>query len=141
MPTITVTQVIQLTSQQRGRKAITRAEGETPVLLPPGRVPRLARWMALALLLQQNLESSLGVSKTELARRGRVSKARISQLMTLVHLAPDLQAALLELPRVVRGREPILLQHVLPIAREPDWQRQRTAWKALQRDRLPIATA
>ena len=41
-----------------------------------------------------------------LARLGHVSRARVSQVMALLSLAPDLQEAVLFLPRTVRGRDP-----------------------------------
>jgi hypothetical protein len=43
----------------------------------------------------------------ELANVGRVSRARISQIMSLLSLAPDLQEQVLFLPRTERGRDPI----------------------------------
>src|SRR5262249_31021452 len=67
----------------------------------------------------------------ELARLGRVSRARISQIANLVLLAPDIQEALLFLPRTQQGRDPIRLRHLQPIALEPNWLRQRHLWAAL----------
>src|SRR5262249_25865107 len=67
----------------------------------------------------------------ELARLGRVSRARISQIANLVLLAPDIQEAVLFLPRTQQGRDPIRLRHLQPIALEPNWQRQRRLWAAL----------
>jgi WD40 repeat protein len=57
--------------------------------------------------------------------------ARISQIMNLLGLAPDLQEALLFLPRVTRGRDPLHLRQLQPIAATLDWQHQRRRWRAL----------
>jgi len=43
---------------------------------------------------------------------GQVSRARVTQIMNLLHLVPDIQEAILFLPRVVRGRDPICLEHL-----------------------------
>ena len=66
----------------------------------------------------------------ELARLGRVSRARISQIMSLLSLAPDLQEQVLFLPRTERGRDPVQMHHLLPIAQVADWKIQRQLWAA-----------
>ncbi|TWU50539.1 hypothetical protein Poly51_38310 [Rubripirellula tenax] len=52
--------------------------------------------------------------------------------MWLDHLAPDIQEAILELPRTVQGRDVILEKHVRPIAKTHDWREQREMWTKLQ---------
>jgi len=64
-------------------------------------------------------------------RLGHVTPARVSQILSLVHLAPDIQEAILFLPRTQRGRDPVILSDVMPIAMELDWKRQRRAWRRL----------
>jgi hypothetical protein len=51
--------------------------------------------------------------------------------MNLVNLAPDIQEALLFLPRTVRGRDPIHLRMLQPIAGVIDWKKQRRMWRDL----------
>ncbi len=48
--------------------------------------------------------------------------------MNLVYLAPDIQEALLFLPRTERGRDRIILADLQPIAALPDWRQQRRRW-------------
>jgi hypothetical protein len=67
----------------------------------------------------------------ELARLGHVSRARLSQITSLLSLAPDLQEKVLFLPRTLKGRDPIQLRHLLSISAVSDWCRQRVRWKAL----------
>jgi hypothetical protein len=55
----------------------------------------------------------------------------MTQMMALLHLAPDLQAAVLSLPPVYTGRDPIGEKAVRRIAREPLWARQRALWQQL----------
>jgi hypothetical protein len=105
----------------------------------PGRVPRLARLMALAIRFDGLLRAGFIQKQAELARLGHVSRARIAQILGLVHLAPDLQEAILFLPRIQRGRAPLILAQVLPIAAIADWKKQRRRWRALgQRQRVGV---
>lgn len=48
----------------------------------------------------------------ELARLGMVSWARIIQIMNLLFLAPDIQDAILFLPKTSSGHDPIKLKHL-----------------------------
>src|SRR5205814_9029002 len=113
-----------------GRKRIEPG-AEQRTALPPGRVPRLARFLALALRLEAQLRRGVLKDCAEVARLGHVTRARVSQILTLVHLAPDIQEAILFLPRTQRGRDPVILSDVIPIAMELDWKRQRRAWRRL----------
>jgi len=87
--------------------------------------------MALAMRLEELIRSGQVTGYAELARLGHVSRARLSQIVSLLRLAPDLQETVLFLPRTLKGRDPIQLRHLLPIAVLPDWRRQRVRWKAL----------
>src|SRR5262249_49832484 len=73
------------------------------------RVPRIARLMALALRFEELIRSGEVADYAELARLGRVSRARITQVMNLLALSPAIQEELLFLSCVERGRDPIHL--------------------------------
>jgi hypothetical protein len=96
-----------------------------------GRVARLARLMALALRLEGLLRSGALVNQAELARLGQVSRARISQILNLLHLAPDIQEQLLFLPSLHQGRESLHLADLQPLCRTWKWCRQRRLWHNL----------
>jgi hypothetical protein len=51
--------------------------------------------------------------------------------MNLVNLAPDIQEAILFLPRTEHGCDPIHLRLLQPIASTIDWKKQRRLWKEL----------
>ena len=99
--------------------------------VPPGRVPRVARLMALALSIEELVRTGQVASYSALASLGQVTRARISQILNLLHLAPDLQEALLFLPLTGRGRDPIILADLMPIAAAFDWRKQRRLWRQL----------
>jgi len=116
---------------QGARKVV--APGPAPAEAVPGRVPRVARLLALAIRLAEQHRQGVFASYTEIASLGKVTRARISQIVGLVNLAPDIQEAILFLPRVERGRDPVILADLLPIAATPDWRRQRKMWADLNR--------
>ena len=114
---------------RRGRKEL-RPGGEKAAL-PPGRVPRVSRLMALALRVDELVRTGQVGSYSALASLGQVTRARVSQIMSLLFLAPDIQEALLFLPPTQRGRDPIILADLMPIASTLDWRKQRRLWKQL----------
>src|ERR1700722_13467711 len=88
----------------------------------PGRAPPIARPLALAIRFEQLLRSGQIADYTELAELGHVSRARITQIMNLLLLAPDLQEEILFLPRTERGRDAIHLRQLQPLALVADWR-------------------
>jgi hypothetical protein len=108
-----------------------RQEPERTLTLPI-RLSRVARLMALALRFEQLLRGGEISNYAELARLGRVSCARISQILNLLQLAPDLQEQLLFLTRQGRGRDPVHLARLQPIAATLDWGKQRRLWRELR---------
>ena len=127
----TVQCAVHFEREARGRKRVQPGAEQPSLALPPGRVPRLARFLALALRLEGQLRQGVFKDCGEVARVGHVTRARVSQILSLVHLAPDIQEAILFLPRTQRGRDPVILSEVIPIAMELDWKRQRRAWRRL----------
>jgi hypothetical protein len=87
--------------------------------------------MALAVRFEEYLRAGQVSDYSELAELGHVSRPRISQIMNLLNLAPDIQAAILFLPRTEHGRDPIHLRQLQPIAAAPDWRKQRRLWREL----------
>ena len=113
-----------------GSRKELHSGAEVPAL-PPGRVPRISRLMALALRFDQLVRTGQVSSYSALASLGHVSRARVSQIVSLIHLAPEIQEALLFLPPTVRGRDPIILADLMPIAACYDWRKQRRLWRQL----------
>ena len=67
----------------------------------------LSRLMALAIWLDRMIRDGVVTDQAELARPGHVSRARLTQIMNLMNLAPDIQEAILHLPKVREGRDPV----------------------------------
>jgi len=130
---ITITSAVHFRHGRGRRKVLER--GEAPAAtVEPGSVPRVSRLMALALRLQRLVQSGEVTDYADLARLGHVTRARVTQIMNLLNLAPDIQEELLFLPRTVKGRDPIREIMVRPIAAQADWRNQRRLWKCLTFD-------
>ena len=95
-------------------------------------MPRVARLMALAIKCDGMIREGAIEGYSEIAALGHVTRARVSQIMNLVNLAPDIQEALLHLPRTESGRDPVILASLQPIALTLDWGKQRRMWRELQ---------
>ena len=122
---------VQMRQRARGRRHLEAGAVPSPLELPPGRVPRVARLMALAIKLDGLVRRGVVHDYAALARLGHVSRARITQIMNLLLLAPDIQEQLLFLPETPRGRDPIHLRPLQPIALLPNWSEQRPRWRRL----------
>lgn len=117
---------------RRGQKRICDGPPQAPEPVVHGRVPRIARLMALAVRMRELLEAGHVADQAELARLGHVTRARVTQIMNLLSLAPDIQEQILFLPPIERGRDRIREWQLRPIALVPDWRKQRRMWRELQ---------
>ena len=93
----------------------------------PAPVPRVSRLLALAHKFQRMIDDGTVQSMADIARLGHVTRARVTQIMDLLLLAPDLQETLLFLP-AAPGREPIHLKELRYVCRTPVWAEQRERW-------------
>ena len=128
---LTMTIEVSVPFQHVGRVSRKERRSDAESALPPGRAPRVARLMALALRFEELVRTGEVASYSELASLGHVTRARICQIMNLLHLAPDIQEALLFLPPTLRGRDATILADLQPIAAAFDWRKQRRLWRKL----------
>ena len=128
---ITQTHRLAFIRQHNARRAVRDVPTEPPVDSPQGRVPRITKLMALAIRFEYLLASGAVRDQTELAELGHVTRARITQIMNLLRLAPAIQERILFLPRITEGRDPVAERHLRPITAVLDWQRQRDMWGKL----------
>ena len=107
----------------------TAGAGPSCSLAPP--LPRITRLMALAIRLDGLLQAQPELDGEELARRAHVSRTRITQILNLLSLAPDIQEQLLWLPPLARGRETLTEKSLRRLAGEYLWERQRVHFAPL----------
>lgn len=117
---------------QRGHaKRFTPEAPPAPVLRPA----RVAVMLALAHKIQQAIDAGTVPDRAEVARRLGFTRARVTHLMDLTLLAPDLQECVLGL-EAVDGVEPISERELRKVAHAGSWADQKGAWARLHR-RLP----
>lgn len=127
----TVVRTIHFARKARRKRLVVGLEVVQPQ--PPGRVPRVARLMALAIKYDDLLRRGVVSDQSELARLCQVTQPRMTQIMNLLHLAPDIQEEILFLPPVEQGRDPIHERMVRNVTRAIPWREQRRRWSALCR--------
>jgi hypothetical protein len=117
-----------LAPKRRGRKT-----GEKPVVVNTGKLPRISRLMALAIKFDGLIREGVARDYADLARLGWVTRARMTQIMNLLNLAPDIQEEILFMPRTVAGRDPVSERNIRRITAIVRWDRQRKAWREVRR--------
>lgn len=127
------TQVGATFHKKRVGKHIAMVEGPPPTVpeRPKGRLPRITRYMALAIYYEDLIRKGHVHDYAEIAALGHVTRARVTQIMNLRLLTPEIQEELLTLDRVIDGRDSQSLRQVQSIALESDWKSQRKQWRAL----------
>lgn len=95
--------------------------------------------MTLAIRFEQLLRDGVVRDQAKLARLGHVTRARMTQIMKLLQLAPDIQEAILFLPLIASGKDSITERDLRPIASTSDWQKQRAMW-GLKLKQIPMLT-
>lgn len=100
----------------------------------PRQLPRITRLMALAIKLENLVCEHPDLTHRDLARLGHVSATRLTQVLNLLHLAPDLQERLLRLEPNPKGREHIHESALRRLSGLYDWRLQRLAFEAIVSD-------
>jgi hypothetical protein len=97
-----------------------------------GRLPRITQVLALAVHLEDRIKRGEAKDYADVGRLSCLCRERISQIVRLNYLAPDIQVELLYLPPTTSGRFPISETAVRKIANLLSWADQRREWKALK---------
>lgn len=98
---------------------------------PATRPARVAKMLALAHRLQAAIDSGEHEDQAAVARAFGISRARVSQLLDLTLLAPDIQEEVLFL-EAAGSREPISERNLQDIVRHAAWTEQRDQWRRLR---------
>ncbi len=67
--------------------------------------------------------------QADLARLAHISRARVTQIMDLLLLAPEIQEAILFLPPVARGKDLITERLLREVKVNSSWITQIDTWK------------
>ncbi len=112
--------------RERGRQA---SDPQRPTM---GRIPRVTQVLALAIQFQDMIDRGEARHYSDLARLGCLTRERMSQIMELIWLAPDIQQEILDFPPSPTPRFPISEVAVRHIAARLDWSEQRKLWRKLK---------
>ena len=112
----------------RPGKGKTRGRDNNEENREPGRVPRITRLMALAIHLQKLIDNRAVRDYAEIARLASLTRARVTQIMNLTLLAPEIQEKILFLPCIHNGHDPLAERNLRQIIRETDWAVQMELW-------------
>jgi len=87
--------------------------------------------MALALKFEQMIRQAVVGDYAELAALGRVSRSRVTQIMNLLNLAPDIQEQILFLETETAEQSGICEPSIRRLSLVLLWNEQRKQWNAL----------
>ena len=114
---------------------------ERPATAARGRLPQVTRVLALAIYFDEMIRRGEARDYADVGRLSCLCRERVSQVMRLLYLAPEIQMELLY-ARPVSGRYPISETVVRKIANLLSWEDQRKEWARLKEShrliRLPF---
>jgi hypothetical protein len=113
------------TSQSRPKSVVV-----SPPMVARNWPPRITS-LALANKFEGLVQSGKIRDCAELARAGLVSRARVSQILKLLTLAPSIQEFILEMPPRIAGKEGLTERDLRKVVREPLWYDQRMFFEKL----------
>ncbi|MFH0899223.1 MAG: hypothetical protein V2A73_01210 [Pseudomonadota bacterium] len=116
---------------RHGKILVDRPPPPPPPPEPVRRPARIAIMLALAHKLEDAIQRGIVRDRAEVARRLGFTRARVTQLMDLMLLAPDIQERILE-AESVDGIEPMSERELRRVLRSLDWSEQRGKGSALQ---------
>lgn len=113
--------------RHRGSRVHLSDRPPPPKLEPVRRPAKVARMLALAHHVQNAIDRGLVADRAAVARKLGLTRARVTQLLDLLLLAPDLQEAVLAM-EAVDGVEPMAERTLREVAHAGTWAEQRVAF-------------
>jgi hypothetical protein len=111
---------------------VPRSGESAPLPSTSGRQPRITQALALAISSEEMISTGTAKDYADVARLACLCRERVSQIVRLTFLAPDIQVEVLSLPYTPAGRFPISETALRKVAGLLDWAEQRNAWQELK---------
>jgi ParB-like chromosome segregation protein Spo0J len=92
--------------------------------------PRVVELLRKAIEWREQLNSGEALSQADIARREGVTRARVTQVMGILRLAPEIRQRILAMPDVP-GRQPVTERTLRPIAQIDDQNQQIAEFECL----------
>ncbi|MEE9255303.1 MAG: hypothetical protein V3U43_10230 [Pseudomonadales bacterium] len=130
---------VQFHRRSKGRRRV-RPEPTAPPEKPipasvqpldrPQIIPKITRLLVLGHHFERLVREGIVKDYAEIARLTGLSRARITQIVKLTLLAPDIQVEILGLPSAFEGRYPVTERGIRSILTNAEWGEQRRVLKA-----------
>lgn len=121
------TRVFKSTLFRRKRRRVCFDTEPAPPAPPPTRRPaRVAQLLALAHRIQDAIDRGIVADRATVARRLGFTRARVTQLLDLTLLAPEIQERVLEF-EAIDGVEPMSERALRKLLRTGNWHGQKAA--------------
>lgn len=114
-----------------GRVEFSRNPAPPPPVVPRSRPAEVACMLALAHHLEEAIEQGKFRNRIDVARRLGIVDSRVTQILSLCHLAPDIQEDVLFF-EVTRGADLFSETELRKVARLLDWDEQCRAYARLR---------
>ena len=121
-----------LKRRQRSQTADPTAQPIVDELELRAKLPRITHTVARALMFEHAIANGEAADFADLARLTATTRERVSQVMKMMRLAPDIQDEILRLPPVRRPQRAITVPEVEVIAEEELRDDQRESWRKLK---------
>ena len=117
-------------SMHRGRSGRGKLAATPPPAVPIqcAKVPYVARILALAIKLSDDLDAGRVKDLADIARLNNIARSRVTQIMNLLGTAPDIQEEILFLPPGREDKSPIT-ERKLRVLAQLSWDEQRVWWR------------
>lgn len=119
----------ETSASSHGRKRVGVPKPKMPSA--PAKLPHITKLMALAIRLEHLLATGQVKDQAEIARVAGITRARVTQIINLANLAPDIQQAILDFEPTTAPVPRFREREVRTIAILPNWEKQRLMWKQL----------
>ena len=122
---------VETTLPVRPRRHESRKGGQPDSVSDAGsrsRIPRITRLMALAIKFQEMVERGEVRDYADLARLGYVTRARITQIMNMLNLAPRIQEDILATGEPSGRAEAATERQIRSVTKLVLWADQMRAW-------------
>jgi len=132
---------VETTLPVRPRRHESRIGGQPDSASDVGsrsRIPRITRLMALAIKFQDMVDRREVRDYAEIARLGYVTRARLTQIMNLILLAPNIQEDLLGLDGRSNRKFDVSERHLRSLSKIDLWQHQERVWARMKTETVAV---
>ena len=120
-----ITYAVSFGARSKGRNQ----NGDAATYASAEAIPRIARLLALAIRIDGLVRQQAVPDYAAVARLGWVTRARMTQIMMLLNLAPDIQEEILSWAHAPPGKISVRETSIRTLSSEVIWSRQREQWK------------